>query len=78
MQDLRVLWYDVKKGHGIAVDQDSNEYYLDSSKDAICRMLKRNDIISAKTSRLYPDNLLVVDDIVAIYHSPPFKVGCFK
>lgn len=64
---LTVLWTNKKNGNGICIDKQGNEYYIDSSIACFC-LLKRHDVIVAKTDRLMPDNILVVKDIDAIYH----------
>jgi len=66
----KVQWYDKNKGHGIVVDKDGNEYYIDSS---VCYYSpSRNDYVSIDTSRV--DNVLcgrnvyfIMDDVKNLY-----------
>lgn len=66
----KVQWYDKNKGHGIVVDKDGNEYYIDSS---VCYCsLRRGDHVSFNPTRvggvLCGRNVyFIMDDVKNLY-----------
>lgn len=61
MKEGNILWYDNKKGHGIIVDANGNEYYFEGSHViSHPELIKSDAFVFFKSKRLKPDNILVV------------------